>query len=121
MFHLIFEAAVGPIIKAGEVLDDEIEVTHSEGSIATLGQSWNFSLAENLKSLDLKDGPRSGITFGQPKPKPSLKHELSQLGLKGCYLNARTSHLYQTLDLPKLICTKLICTTPWIYHGGQNQ
>ena len=39
MFHLIFEAAVGPIIKAGEVLDDEIEVTHSEGSIATLGQS----------------------------------------------------------------------------------
>ena len=39
MFHLIFEAADGPIIKAGEVLDDETEVTHSEGSIVTLGQS----------------------------------------------------------------------------------
>ena len=37
---------------------------------------------------------------------------------KGCYLNACTSHLYQTLVLPKLICTELICTTPWIYHGG---
>jgi hypothetical protein len=24
---------------------------------------------------------------------------------KGCYLNACTSHLYQTLVLPKLICT----------------
>ena len=33
-----FEAP-GPIIKSGEVLDDEMEVTHSEGSIATLGQS----------------------------------------------------------------------------------
>jgi hypothetical protein len=29
-----------------------------------------------------------------------------------CYLNACTSHLYQTLVLPKLICTELICTTP---------
>ena len=38
--------------------------------------------------------------------------------LNGCYLNACTSHLYQTLVLPKLICTELICTTPWIYHGG---
>ena len=35
-----------------------------------------------------------------------------------CYLNACTSHLYQTLVLPNLICTELICTTPWIYHGG---
>ena len=45
------------------MLDDEMEVKHSEGSFATLGQSWNFSLAENLKSLDLQDGPKSGITF----------------------------------------------------------
>ena len=29
-----------------------------------------------------------------------------------CYLNACTSHLYQTLVLPNLICTELICTTP---------
>jgi hypothetical protein len=28
---------------------------------ATLGPSWNFSLAENLASLSLQDGPRSGI------------------------------------------------------------
>ena len=32
--------------------------------IATLGPSWNFSLAENLKSLSLQDGPRSGIIIG---------------------------------------------------------
>ena len=57
------EAAAGPIIKAGEMLDDEMEVKQSEGFIATLGQSWDFSLAENLKSLDLQDEPRSGITF----------------------------------------------------------
>ena len=31
--------------------------------IATLSPSWNFSLAENLKSPDLQDGPQSGITF----------------------------------------------------------
>ena len=30
-------------------------------SIATLGTSWNFSLAENLASLSLQDGPLSGI------------------------------------------------------------
>jgi hypothetical protein len=29
--------------------------------IATLGPSWNFSLAENLASLSLQDGPQSGI------------------------------------------------------------
>jgi hypothetical protein len=37
---------------------------------------------------------------------------------EGCYLTACTSHLYQTLVLPKHICTELICTTLWIYHGG---
>ena len=31
--------------------------------IATLGPSWNFSLAENLKSLDLQDGPRKWHYF----------------------------------------------------------
>ena len=63
MFHFCFEAAAGPIIKAGEVLDDKMEDTYSEGHIATLGESWNISLAENLKSLDLQDGPISGIPF----------------------------------------------------------
>ena len=39
-----------------------------------------------------------------------------EFAMKGCYLNARTPHLYQTLDLPKLIST-----TPWIYHEGKKQ
>jgi hypothetical protein len=28
--------------------------------IATLGPSWNFSLAESLASLSLEDGPQNG-------------------------------------------------------------
>ena len=31
--------------------------------VATLGPSWNFSSAENLASLCLQDGPRSGTIF----------------------------------------------------------
>ena len=34
-----------------------------EWIIATLGLSWNFSLAENLASLSLQDRPQSGIIF----------------------------------------------------------
>ena len=34
-------------------------------AIATLGLSWNLSLAEDLESLSLQDGPLSGIIFGQ--------------------------------------------------------
>ena len=33
-------------------------------NIATLGLSWNLSLAEDLESLSLQDGPLSGIIFG---------------------------------------------------------
>jgi hypothetical protein len=36
--------------------------------IATLGPSWNFSLTENLASLSLQDGLRSGIIISQSQP-----------------------------------------------------
>ena len=36
--------------------------------IATLGLSWNLSLAEDLESLSLQDGPLSGIIFGLDPP-----------------------------------------------------
>ena len=36
--------------------------------IATCGQSWNASLAENLKSLDLQDGPRKWLYFPNSYP-----------------------------------------------------
>ena len=53
---------------------------------ATLGPSWNFSLAENQKSLDLQDGPWSGITFwivthpttNPPNHRKRLRYGISQ-------------------------------------------
>ena len=33
----------------------------TDDTIAILGLSWNLSLAENLTSLSLQDGPQSGI------------------------------------------------------------
>jgi hypothetical protein len=50
--------------------------------IATLGPSWNFSLPENLASLSLQDGPRSGmiIYLVQPANQPP-SHPPSQLNV----------------------------------------
>jgi hypothetical protein len=39
--------------------------------VATLGPSWNFSLTENLASLSLQDGLRSGIIISQSQPATS--------------------------------------------------
>ena len=39
---------------------------------ATLGPSWNFSLTENLASLSLQDGLRSGIIISQIQPPSQL-------------------------------------------------
>jgi hypothetical protein len=48
-----------------------IELNH----IATLGPSWNFSLAESLASLSLQDGPRSGyiIAIDRTAVRPSVR------------------------------------------------
>jgi hypothetical protein len=46
------------LIEVGTVLDSIDDIV-----IATLGPSWNFSLAENLASLSLQDGPQSGTIF----------------------------------------------------------
>ena len=44
----------------------------TDDTIAILGLSWNLSLAENLTSLNLQDGPQSGIIISldptQPPP-----------------------------------------------------
>ena len=37
------------------------------------GPSWNLSLAEDLKSLSLQDGPRSGIIIGIVTRPPSSR------------------------------------------------
>ena len=47
----------------------------SYDDIAKLGPSWNFSLAENLKSLSLQDGPQSGIIFWIVTPPHSLRNQ----------------------------------------------
>ena len=45
------------------VLDDH--------GIATLGLSWNFSLAENLANLSLQDRPQSGNIITRPTSQPA--------------------------------------------------
>ena len=82
------------------MLGDEMEVKHSEGSIATLGQSWNFSLAENLKSLDLQDGPRSGITFLNSYPPTVNVWDME-------YLRNHWSDLHKILNLSLWDLTKI--------------
>ena len=48
---------------------------------ATLGPSWNLSLAESLESLSLQDGPQSGIIFRivthPPHPPTHPSHRIS--------------------------------------------
>ena len=39
--------------------------------ITTLGPSWRSSFAEDLASLSLQDGPRSGIIISQPASQPA--------------------------------------------------
>ena len=46
-------------------------LTRHKQSVATLGLSWNFSLAENLASLSLQDRLRSGIIISQPASQPA--------------------------------------------------
>ena len=69
-----------------------------------------FPLVETASPprLDLSPG---GPERGQLTPMPFSGVERPHRA-SGCYLNACTSHLYQTLVLPNLICTELICTTP---------
>ena len=45
----------------------------SRTDIATLGPSWNFSLTENLASISLQDGPRSGTIITQPASQPASR------------------------------------------------
>ena len=51
--------------------------------IATLGPSWNFSLAENLASLSLQDGPRSGYIIAIDR-RPSGRPSKSQMDFEIC-------------------------------------
>ena len=50
--------------------------------IATRGPSWNFSLAENLKSLSLQDGPREWHYIPNsypPHPRPLMEDNLKKI------------------------------------------
>jgi hypothetical protein len=44
----------------------------TDDTIAILGLSWNLSLAENLTSLSLQDGPQSGIIISLDPPQQPL-------------------------------------------------
>ena len=63
--------------------------------IATRGPSWNFSLAENLKSLSLQDGPREWHYFPDSYPPTHLPQRkrliylISQQPLVGSYSNLK--------------------------------
>jgi hypothetical protein len=50
-----------------------ITSNNQASQIATLGPSWNFSLTENLASLSLQGGPRSGTIITQPPSQPATQ------------------------------------------------
>jgi hypothetical protein len=66
------------------------------GVIATLGLSWNLSLAEDLESLSLQDGPQSGTIIYISSAPPGAKL------LKLIYLSNNSLDLPQLLNLSKL-------------------
>ena len=73
-----------------------------ETIIATRGPSWNFSLAEHLKSLSLQDGPREWHYFPDSYP-PSHPH--SRPTVKVCdmeYLSDLWTDHPQILNLSEI-------------------
>ena len=93
---------------------NDIWVANSKYHIAILGLSWNLSLAENLTSLSLQDGPQSGIIISLvqynlpniqynlpniPPPPPNslcLLTWISQQVLVGSFPNLKLKHRDQT-------------------------